>query len=97
MPKKKAPRTAWIADIQVSAPVAHKIRSKHGLDPDEIVALVLSPPPRLGRYVTDDRGSRLYVTVGIAGNRTVLVVLHPFGDDVWGLASAYVQDRPRRA
>lgn len=96
MPKKKAPRTVWIADILVSDRIAEKIRSKHGLDPDEIVSLVLSPPPRLGRYVTDDRGTRLYVTVPL-GNQTILVVLHPYGDDVWRLASAYVQDRPRRA
>lgn len=74
---------------------AEKIRSKHGLDPDEIATLVKSPPPKIGRHVADHRGTRLYVKVSTAEKQGVLVVLYPLADDVWRLASAYVLERQR--
>jgi hypothetical protein len=99
VPKKKrtAPRTIWIAEVLVSEMIAEKIRSKHGLDPDEIATLAKSPPPRIGRYVADHRGTRLYVKLSTREKRGVLVVLYPLGNDVWRLASAYVLERQRRA
>jgi hypothetical protein len=93
----RAPKAAWIAEIQVSERTTAKIRSKHALDPDEIVALACSPPPRAGRYVRDERGTRLLVKVQDREQRVVLVVLYPLGDDIWALASAYVVGRRRRA
>ena len=99
MPRRKraAPRTIWIADVLVSEAIAEKIHSKHGLDPLQIATLVTSPPPRFGRYVTDHRGTRLYVKVRTGREVGILVVLYPLGDDVWRLASAYVLERERRA
>jgi hypothetical protein len=81
----------------VSEAIAQKIRSKHGLDPYEIAAQVKSPPPKLGRHLTDHRGTRLYVQIRTRTQLVVLVVLYPLGDDVWRLASAYVLERERRA
>ena len=92
-----APRTVWVAEVLVSEAVAEKIVSKHGLDPYEIATLVKSPPPRFGRYVTNHRGTRLYVKIRTGQRLGVLVVLYPVGDDVWRLASAYVLERQRRA
>jgi hypothetical protein len=92
-----APRVIWVADVLISISIAEKIRSKHGLDPDEIAALVKSPPPRVGRYITDQRGARLYVKVRTREKLGVLVVLYPVGDDLWRLASAYVLERQRGA
>lgn len=97
VPRQKEPRTAWIAEVRVSPATAAKIRDKHGLDPAEVAALAESPPPRIGRIVRDDRGTRLYLTVRTSAGQQVLVVLHPAGEDIWHLASAYVQKRQRRA
>ncbi len=97
MPREKPPLHVWVGDVLVSAATARKILTKHGLNPDEIAKLAKSPPPRIGRFVRDERGSRLYLSVRNAAGQDVLVVLYPAGDDVWHLASAYVQKRPRRA
>lgn len=94
---RTAPRVVWVAEALVSQAIADKIRSKHGLDPGEIAILIKSPPPRVGRYVVDHRGTRLYVMVRTRRRLPVLVVMYPMGDDVWRLASAYVQERQRRA
>jgi hypothetical protein len=87
--RTKPPGVVWIAEVLVSAPVAAKIRAKHGLDPDEIGRLVNTPPPRLGTLVQDERGTRLYVRLRTAAGQTVLVVLSPVTDDIWRLTSAY--------
>ena len=100
MPPRKddrTPKAVWIAEIQVSERTAEKIRSKHPLDPSEIVGLVGSPPPRAGRYVRDERGYRLLVKVHDRERRVILVVLYPLGAEIWALASAYVVGRRRRA
>jgi hypothetical protein len=99
VPRKKrtAPRTIWIAEVLVSEGIAEKITSKHGLDPDEIATLTKSPPPKIGRWVTDQRGTRLFVKIRTSTELSVLVVLYPLGDDIWRLASAYVLERQRRA
>jgi hypothetical protein len=91
--RAKAPGVAWIAEVLVSGPVAAKLRAKHGLDPDEIATLVSSPPPRLGTFVEDQRGKRLYVKVRNAAGKTVLVVLSPLTDDIWQVTSAYPEVR----
>jgi hypothetical protein len=83
--------------VVLSQRCADKIRDKHGLDPDQVVRLVQSPPPREGRYVHDDeRGTRLLIMVNL-DQQGVLAVLRPLGDDAWRLVSAYVLKRRRRA
>lgn len=86
----KLPRFVWVAEVLVSDATAGKIRAKHDLDPAEIAALVQSPPPRLGRWVRDERGARLYVQVTTAKRQDVLLVLYPASGQVWRLVSAYV-------
>jgi hypothetical protein len=88
---KARPRVVFIADVRVSDAVAAKIRAGSDLDPAEIVSVVQAPPPRIGRWIHDDRGTRLYVRVRTRSGRDVLVVLHPLGSDAWRLASAHVQ------
>jgi hypothetical protein len=88
---------AWVGEILVSPRIAAKIATEHGLDPEEIVRLAQSPPPRIGRFLRDERGTRLYVLVRTAVGADVLVVLHSLGDDVWRLAGAHVQERKRKA
>jgi hypothetical protein len=85
--KRSAARLAWIAQIIVSDDTAEKIRAKHNLEPDDIIAAIQSPPARSGRL--DPDGERLYIQVTMK-KRPVLVVLYDAGDDVWHLASAYV-------
>jgi hypothetical protein len=82
MPGARVPQ---LADVHPRVPAA------------EIVALATSPPPRAGRYVTDDRGTRLYLKLRTHRKQVIRVVLHPLGDDTWRLASAYVIERGRRA
>lgn len=94
---QKTPRLTWVGEVFVSAQIAAKIRGNTGLNPAEIARLVQSPPPRIGRFVRDESGSRLYVVVRTAAGQDVLVVLHSLAADVWLLASAYVQDRKRGA
>ena len=97
MPGKVRPRLVFIADVLVSDAVAAKIRAGSDLDPAEIVSVVLSPPPRIGRWVHDDRGTRLYVRTRTRSGRDLLVVLYPLGSDAWRLASAHVQPPQRGA
>jgi hypothetical protein len=89
VPSKKGSldRFAWVAKVSVSDATAEKIRAKHHLDPADIVAAVQAPPGHLGRR--DQDGEKVYLIVRI-GQKPVLVVLYPAGDDVWRLASAYV-------
>ena len=93
MPREKARLYVWVGDVLVSTATARKIHTNHRLNPDEIAKLATSPPLRIGRFVRDERGSRVYLSVRNAAGQDVLVVLHPAGDDVWYLASAYVQKR----
>jgi hypothetical protein len=72
---RPAPRTIWIAEVLVSEAIAEKIHSKHRLDPYQIATRIKSPPPRFGRYVTDHRGTRLYVRLRTGRGVGVLVVL----------------------
>jgi hypothetical protein len=60
------------------------------MDPDEVVRLVSSPPPRLGTLVEDQRGRRLYIKVRTAAGTPALVVLSPVAEDIWRLTSAYM-------
>lgn len=87
---------AFIAEVLVSDAVAAKIRAG-GLDPAEVVSVLQSPPPRIGRWVRDDRGTRLYVRARTKAGSELLLVLYPVGSDAWRLASAHVQRRERRA
>lgn len=93
MPRRTQPRLVFIADVLVSDAVAATIRARSGLDPAEIVSLVQSPPPRIGRWVHDDRGTRLYVRARTRSRGDLLVVLCPLGSDAWRLASAHVLPR----
>ena len=88
---KARPRVVFIADVLVSDAVAAKIRAGSDVDPAEIASVVQSPPPRIGRWVHDGRGTRLYVRARMRSGREVLVVLYPLGSDAWRLASAHVQ------
>jgi hypothetical protein len=91
------PRVVFIADVLVSDAVAANIRAGCGVEAREIMSLVQSPPPRIGRWVRDDRGARLYIRARTKAGRDLLVVLYPLGSDAWRLASAYVQPRERGA
>jgi hypothetical protein len=91
------PRVVFIADVLVSDAVAAKIRVESDLDPTEIVALVQSPPPRVGRWVHGDRGTRLLLRARTRSGRDVLIVLYPLGSDAWRLAGAHGQGRERGA
>ena len=73
--------------------MAAKIRAEGDVDPLELVSMVQSPPPRIGRWVHDARGTRLLVRARSRSGRDLLVVLYPLGSDAWRLASAYVQPR----
>ena len=87
----------FIADVLVSDAVAARIRARTGLDPAEIVSLVQSLPPRIGRWVHDDRGNRLLVRTRTSSGADILVVLYPLGSDAWRLASAHGQSREHGA
>jgi hypothetical protein len=91
------PRVVFIADVLLSDAVAAKIRAESDLDPTEIVSLVQSPPPRVGRWVHGDRGTRLLVRARTRAGRDVLVVLYPLGSDAWRLAGAHGLRRERGA
>lgn len=97
MPRRTRPRVVFIAEVLVSDAVAAKIRAGCDVEAREIVSLVQSPPPRIGRWVCDDRGARLYVRARARAGRELLVVLYPLGSDAWRLASAHVQQRERGA
>ena len=87
----------FIADVLVSDAVAARIRVLIDTDPGEIVSLLQSPLPRIGRWADDDRGTRLYVRARTRSGRDLLVVLSPLGSDVWRLAGAYVKQPSRGA
>jgi hypothetical protein len=97
VPKRTPPRLVFIADVLVSDAVAAKIRARCDMDAREIVSLVQSPPPRIGRWVHGDRGTRLYIRARTRSGRDLLVVLYPVGSDAWRLTSAHVQPRERGA
>jgi len=67
------------------------------LDPAEIISLVQSLPPRIGRWVRDDRGTRLLVRTRTRSGDDLLLVLYPLGSDAWRLASAHGQPREHGA
>jgi hypothetical protein len=83
----------FIADVLVSDAAAAKIRGLIDIDPAEIVSLLRSPLPRIGRWVDDDHGTRLYLRARTRTGRDLLIVLSPLGSDAWRLTSAYVQER----
>ena len=87
----------FIAEVLVSDAVAARVRGTCDLEASEIVSLVKSPPPRIGRWIHDDRGTRLYLRARTRAGRGLLVVLYPLGSDAWRLASAHVQPRERGA
>jgi len=87
----------FIADVLVSDAVAARLRALIDTDPGEIVALLQSPLPRIGRRVDDDRGTRLYVRARTRSGRDLLVVLVPLGSGAWRLAGAYVKQPSRGA
>jgi len=91
------PRVVFIADVLVSDAVAAKIRAHLDLDPAEIISLVQSLPPRIGRWVRDDRGTRLLVRTRTRSGDDLLLVLYPLGSDAWRLASAHGQPREHGA
>jgi hypothetical protein len=97
VPGRARPRVVFIADVLVSDAVAAKIRVDGDLDPAEIVSLVQSPPPRVGRWVHGDRGTRLLVRARTRSGRDILVVLYPLGSDAWRLAGAHGQPREHGA
>jgi hypothetical protein len=78
----------WVAHLVVSDRTAEKLRTRHHLEPAAVVAAVQCRRFLFGRRVHDHRGTRVMVQVRI-GDRRVLVVLYPAGDDVWHLGSAY--------
>jgi hypothetical protein len=94
---RKLPRFAWIAEVLVTDATAGKIRAKHELDPGEIATLVRSSPPRIGRWVSDEHGTRLYVQVTTSARQDVLAVLYPANGEVWHLVSAYMLAPRQRA
>jgi hypothetical protein len=94
---RKLPRFVWIAEVIVNDATAGKIRAKHELDPGEIATLVQSPPPRIGRWVSDEHGARLYVQVTTSAGQDVLAVLYPASGEIWHLVSAYGLAPPQRA
>jgi hypothetical protein len=97
VPGRVRPRLVFIADVLVSDAVAAKIRAQTDLNPAEIVSVVQSPPPRIGRWVDDTHGARLFVRARTKSGRDVLAVLYPLGSDAWRLASAHVQPREHEA
>ena len=93
LPRRTQPRVAFIADVLVSDAVAARIRAELDIDPAEILSVLRSPPPRIGRWVDDDRGTRLYVRARTRSGRDLLIMLSPLGSDAWRLTSAYAQER----
>ena len=87
------PSVIWIAQVNVSARTAGKIRGRHHLDPYQVVEAILSPPVRVARWARDRNGRRQVLIPVRLGNKQLLVVLYPAGDDVWNLASAYEVSR----
>ena len=97
MPSRSQPRVVFVADVLVSDAVAGKIRAQGDLDPAEVVSALRSPPPRIGRWVHDGRGTRLIVRARTKSGTDLLAVLYPLGSDAWRLASAHVQPPERGA
>jgi hypothetical protein len=98
MPRRNVPESVvFVAEVHVSGRTADKLRYKHGIDADEVAALVSSPPSRVGRRLRDERGTRVVIDARLADFREVRVVLYAAGDDEWYLASAYVKTREWRA
>jgi hypothetical protein len=91
VPSRTLPRVVFIAEVLVSDLAAAETRAACGMDPAEIVSLVQSPVPRIGRWVHDARGARLYLRIRAGSGRGLLVALSPIGSDAWRLASVYVQ------
>lgn len=83
------PSPIWVAKLLISDATAAKIRSRHGVDPQEVRdAVVCRTGLRFGWHDHRDRGRRAIVETEIR-ERPALVVLYPAGDDVYHLGSAY--------
>jgi hypothetical protein len=87
------PESLWVAELLISDWTAHKIRTQHGLDPDDVRHAVLCTRGLVfGWNEHPERGLRALVRTVIRG-REVLIVLYPAGDDaiedVYHLGSAY--------
>lgn len=86
------PDTIWIAVLRISERTAHKLRSRHRLDPDGVrLAIECVEGLHYRWHDHPQRGRRVMIVASIEGDR-VLVVLYPHGDSsggVWNLGSAY--------
>lgn len=86
------PSSIWIAELHISDRTAEKIRSKHGIEPDDLrTALVAVRGLQFVWHEHEERGLRAIVETTV-GKRRVLAVLYPVASplgDVWNLGSAY--------
>ncbi len=82
----------WVSQVFISRATAHKIRTSHGRDPEEIRdAIGCRPGLSYVWHHHPDRGVRALVTIQIRRQR-VLVVLYPERSDppyTSNLGSAY--------
>ncbi|HUZ39755.1 MAG TPA: hypothetical protein VMV17_25815 [Streptosporangiaceae bacterium] len=86
------PEPLWVAQLVISDRTAHKLRTRHGLDPEEVRdALVCVKGLRYVWANHPERGRRAIVEARLRG-RVVAVVLYPVDDPhggVFALGSAY--------
>jgi len=81
----------WVAELLISDRTAEKIRTKHGIEPQEVKDEVQCARLRCTWDTDQERGERALVEAFIRGRRT-LAVLYPAGhpaSDVWHLGSIY--------
>lgn len=84
----------YIGEIIISAAMAQKIQSKHGVTPDEVRELYTRIVP--GTWHDDPtRGARVYVIFRTSAGRTLKIVLQPVDvhDGTWRLRTAIVARR----
>lgn len=82
----------WVAELHISGRTAHKLSTRHGLQPDEVRAAIeqVAGLP-YSWHDHPERGLRAIVRTEIRG-RPHLVVLYPEPNalgDCWNLGSAY--------
>jgi len=67
----------YVGHVDISAAMAEKLQSKHGVTPDEVREVVRSHGARFRWHTDPERGLRLLVIGTTAGGRTLKVILQP--------------------
>ncbi|WP_305784178.1 hypothetical protein [Symbioplanes lichenis] len=85
------PRSIYIAEIRISAPIERKIKVKHNVTPEKVrEALVLRTDITAGWENHEQHGRRVVALGHTAVQRPILAALYPVdpSDGVWNLMTA---------